>query len=224
MFEFSEASLLALFTEYAYQPGYVYSFVVLFMFASSFGLPIPEELVLISAGLVAHIAQDPVAYPPPYPGAIGVHVGTLAIICFWAVFISDMLVFFIGKYFGVRLIKSSFFREKMDGNIFQKVNIWFQKYGAFACGIFRFIPGLRFMGHMSCGLLGIPPSKFILIDGTAVLISVPTQVYFVATYGDIVLGRFKEFKMLVLIIICAVILFWILKKIFRKYLSNSEAK
>ena len=156
------------------------------MLASSFGLPIPEELVLVTAGLVAHIATDQVAHPPPYPEAVGVNVLTLAVVCFFAVFLSDLLVFLIGKYFGVKIIKSEFFLRRVDGDIFQKVNKWFKKFGAFACGIFRFTPGLRFFGHMSCGLLGIPLSKFILIDGLAILISVPTQVYLVATYGNVV--------------------------------------
>lgn len=223
MMDFSEASLLAFFTNYAYQPAYVYTFVVLFMFASSFGLPIPEELVLITAGLVAHVAHDTVAYPPPYPGAMGVDVTTLAIVCFFAVFLSDLLVFLLGKYFGVTLIKSSFFRNKIDGTIYQKINGWFTKYGALSCGIFRFVPGLRFVGHMSCGLLGISPSKFILIDGAAILVSVPTQVYFVATYGNIVLERIRDFKIIVLFIITAVLIFFISKKILKKIFSRYEA-
>lgn len=216
MFEFSEASLLAFFTEYAYRPGYVYAFVTLFMLASSFGLPIPEELVLITAGLVAHIATDKVAHPPPYPEAVGVDVLTLSIVCFFAVFLSDLLVFLIGKYFGVKIIKSDFFRRKVDGNIFQKVNEWFRKYGALSCGIFRFTPGLRFFGHMSCGLLGIPISKFILIDGAAILISVPTQVYFVATYGNVVLEKIRDFKYFVLILAAAALVFYVLKKLIKK--------
>lgn len=220
MFGFTEASLLALFTEYAYQPFYVYSFVILFMFASSFGLPIPEELVLVSAGLVAHIAQDPVTYPPPYGGANGVNVLTLTIVCFCAVFLSDLLVFLIGKYFGVKILKSNFFSSRIDGKVFQKVNLWFQKYGAYACGVFRFLPGLRFIGHMSCGLLGISPAKFILIDGAAILISVPTQVYFVALYGDIILDRFKDFKLFGLLTIVLIFLVYTSKKLF----LNSEGK
>ena len=215
MFEFSEASLLTFFTEYAYRPGYVYAFVTLFMLASSFGLPIPEELVLITAGMVAHIASDKVSHPPPYPDAIGVDILTLSIVCFFAVFLSDLLVFLIGKYFGVKIIKSDFFLKKVDGSIFQKVNEWFRKYGALSCGIFRFTPGLRFFGHLSCGLLGISIRKFILIDGSAILISVPTQVYFVATYGNVVLEWMKELKFFILIVGSVVLATFIIKKIIK---------
>lgn len=216
MFDFSQASLINLFSEYAYQPMYVYSLIVLFMFASSFGLPIPEELVLITAGLVAHIAKDPITFPPPTSDAVGVDVTVLSMVCFFSVFLSDLTVYLIGKYFGAKLIKTKYFSEKLNGKVFDTINQWFKRYGGFACGIFRFIPGLRFAGHMSCGLMGIPLSKFILIDGGAALISVPTQVYFVATYGDIVLDRFKEFKIAILVLILISIIFYFSKKFLKR--------
>lgn len=216
MFEFSEASLLAFFSQYAYQPMYVYGFIVCFMLASSFGLPVPEELVLISAGLVAHMALMPDKYPPPYPGAEGVNVVTLCIVSFVAVLFSDCLVYFIGKFFGGRIIKTKFFQKQVAGDGFNKINTFFQKYGGWACGIFRFTPGLRFPGHLSCGLLGIPVWKFLLIDIIAAGFSVPTQVYFVATYGDVILDKLAEFKIIVLGIAGVVLIAWLIRKVYLK--------
>ena len=216
MFEFSHESLLAFFSQYAYQPMYVYGFIVCFMLASSVGLPVPEELVLISAGLVAHMAMMPDKYPPPYPGAEGVDVITLCIVSFLAVLFSDSLVYFIGKFFGGRIIKTKFFQKQVAGDGFNKINTFFQKYGGWACGIFRFTPGLRFPGHLSCGLLGIPVWKFLLIDIIAAGFSVPTQVYFVATYGDVILDKLAEFKMIVLGIAAVVLVAWLIRKVYLK--------
>lgn len=94
------------------------------------------------------------------------------------------------------------------------------KYGSLACGIFRFTPGLRFAGHMSCGLLGISPWKFCLIDGFAALISVPTQIIFVATYGNVVLENIKEFKLFALITLSALLGVYMIKKVIKKKLSK----
>jgi len=214
--EFNEASLMAFFSQYAYQPSYVYGFIILFMFASSFGLPIPEELTLISAGLVAYMAKNPALFPPPYPGAEGVDTLTLSVVCFLAVFVSDLVVYFIGKFFGGIIVKTRFFKNQVEGNGYQKINSWFQKYGGWACGIFRFTPGLRFPGHLSCGLLGIPLWKFCLIDGTAALLSVPTQVYFVSTYGDVILEKIRVFKTYLLIGVGVLFVLWLLKKVYKK--------
>ena len=217
--EFSEAGLMNFFAPFAYQPGQVYTFVILFMFASSFGLPIPEELTLISVGLVANMAHHPEKFPPPFAGAEGVNVVTLCIVCFLAVFVSDLVVYLIGRFFGARIIKTKFFQKQVAGAGYDKINSWFQRFGGWACGIFRFTPGLRFPGHMSCGLLGIPLWKFCAIDGLAALISVPTQVYFVATYGQVVLGYLGEFKMYLMMAAAIAFVIWAGRRI---YLKNTK--
>ena len=214
--DFSEAGLLAYFSEFAYQPYKVYGLIALFMLASSFGLPVPEELVLVTAGLVGYMASDPENYPPPFEGAIGVNITTLAMVCFFAVFLSDLLVYLIGKFFGGNLIKTSFFQKRIQGKFFEQINDWFKKYGGWACGIFRFTPGLRFTGHLSCGLLGVPLWKFVLIDGLAALVSVPTQIIVVSAYGDIVLDKMRDFKIGVLIVILIMCLVYVSKRLLRQ--------
>lgn len=216
MMEFNEAGLMAFFAQYAYEPMYVYGFIVIFMFASSFGLPVPEELTLVSAGLVAFMAKNPDLFPPPYEGAVGVDTFTLAIVCFLAVFFSDLTVYMIGKFFGGKIIKTKFFQKQVAGEGFNKINSWFQKYGGWACGIFRFTPGLRFPGHMSCGLLGISVWKFMAVDGLAALISVPTQVYFVSTYGNVIIDKMREFKLVVAAVLGVLILVWLIRKVYMK--------
>lgn len=214
--EFTQQALMNFFGQYAYQPHYVYGFITLFMFASSFGFPVPEELVLISAGLVAYMAQNPQKFPPPFEGAEGVNIITLSLVCFFSVFISDFVVYLIGKFFGAKIIKTKFFQKQVAGKGYDRINSWFQKYGGLACGIFRFTPGLRFPGHMSCGLLGIPAWKFITIDGFAALISVPTQVYFVSKYGEVILVKVAEFKKYVGIALLIALVIWLIRKIYQK--------
>lgn len=211
--EFNEAYFMAFFAQYAFEPMYVYAFVCVFMFAASFGLPIPEEIVLISAGLVAHAARTT---PPPYPGAQGVDTLTLCIVAFVAVFGSDFVVYSIGKLFGRKIIKTKFFQKQVAGNGWDRINSWFQKYGGWACGIFRFTPGLRFPGHLSCGLLGIPAWKFIAVDGTAALLSVPTQIYLVAMYGNVILQKLAQFKIYLLIGAGIALVAWGIRKVYLK--------
>jgi membrane protein DedA with SNARE-associated domain len=215
--ELNEAYFMAFFAKYAFEPAYVYGFIIVFMLAASFGLPIPEEVTLISAGLVAHSARTT---PPPYPGAEGVDTITLCIVAFLAVFGSDFLVYGIGKVFGTRIIKTKFFQKQVAGDGFNTINLWFQKYGGWACGIFRFTPGLRFPGHLSCGLLGIPAWKFVAVDGLAALLSVPTQIYFVSKYGDVILGKLTQFKLYLLYIAGAVFIIWGVRKLYLKYVRR----
>lgn len=217
----TDASIIEFFSGYAYQPVFVYMFIVMFMTASSFGLPIPEEMTLISAGLVAYMARNPGKFPPPTPSSEGVDLITLSVICFVAVLGSDMVVYFLGRFFGGKLLKTKFFTSKSGQERFNKINNVYQKYGHWACGLFRFTPGIRFPGHMSCGMMGIPLWKFVTIDGFAALISVPTQVIMVALYGEVILSKIREFKMYLAIILGIVVLFWLGKRLIG-YIKNKR--
>lgn len=212
-----DGSIVDFFASYAYQPYFVYGFIVLFMTASSFGLPIPEEMTLVSAGLVAYMAKNPDQFPPPYPGAEGVNLVILSVVCFVAVLGSDVFIYFLGKFFGRKIIKTKFFNKRIGEDRFNKINKVFKKYSYWACGLFRFTPGVRFPGHLSCGLMGIPLWQFMLIDGLAALVSVPTQVLLVANYGDVILEKIKQFKMALGAIILIVVIIWISKKLITYY-------
>ena len=196
-----EQQILQWLSAFAYHPLELYALVVVFMLMSGFGLPIPEELVLISTGLIAFAGSRPDLFPPPHPGAAVVDPYVLAGVCFFAVFFSDMLVFAIGRYFGKKLAARGWFTKWLDADKNPKLVAVREKYGIWACGIFRFTPGLRFPGHLSCGALGIPYWKFIAIDGGAALFSVPTQVILVALYGEAMLASLKQFKMVFLAVL-----------------------
>lgn len=221
---FQNLNLVEFFQEYAYNPTAVYSFIILFMTASSFGLPIPEEMTLVSAGLVAYMAMHPDKFPPPSPDAEGVNLTLLSIICFLAVLGSDILIYFIGRLFGPKIVKSKFFNKQIGPKNYEKINKLFMKYSHWACGLFRFTPGVRFPGHMTCGLMGVPLWKFIAIDGGAALISVPTQVLLVAFYGEVILAKIKEFKLILISLIGIAILFVLLRKLYFKIREKQSDK
>ena len=137
-----------------------------------------------------------------------------------AVLGSDILIYFLGKTFGRRIVQSNFFNKRISQERFNKINNVFNKYSHWACGLFRFTPGVRFPGHLSCGIMGVPLWKFVLIDGAAALISVPTQVLLVAYYGEVILSKIKEFKIAVGIIILALLAFWIMKRLYQMFATK----
>jgi membrane protein DedA with SNARE-associated domain len=196
--------------DYAYQPAWVYFFLVLMMLLSSIGLPIPEEVTLVSVGILAYMGANPDKFPPPYPGATYVHAPTAAALAFCAVLCSDFLIYSFGRFFGVKIFDWPPVKKIITEESRLKIENWTRKYGALACGIFRFTPGLRFPGHLACGMVKFPAWQFGLVDGIAALISVPTQILLLAHFGDEILGAFKQFKfiILVLLLVGAIVYFY----------------
>lgn len=200
------------FVHFAYQPNLVYALVIGLMFASSFGLPLPEEVTIISASLTAFMATHPEKYPPPNLDAIGVNPYTLAAVCLFSVFISDYVIYWIGSFFGDKLLKHPRWKKRLEGSSFKRVQKWIHEYGTLAPCIFRFTPGLRFPGHMMCGAIGLPRWKFILVVGIAAALTVPTQVILISLYGEVILNVLSKIKMLALAAgLVALIIYVVLK-------------
>jgi membrane protein DedA with SNARE-associated domain len=200
---FSENEILLWFSQYAYQPLPVYSAIVIISILASFGLPVPEEVMLVSVGMVCYMGSRPDLFPPPYAGAEPLNVYLTATIAFFAVFLADVLVFWLGRRYGPRILTTKFM-QKFAGPM-EKAGEWTKRYGAFAAGLFRFTPGLRFPGFFSCGTLGLAWWKFLLVDGFAALISVPSQVLLVAYFGEEILSSFKQFKIVFFSVIAILI-------------------
>ncbi len=180
----------------SYQPWAVYGAICGFMLLSAFGLPLPEEVILISAGFVGHMALFP-AIPHP-PGASVVNVHVLASVALLAVLGSDFLIYALGKHFGPSLFRQRWFQRVVSPDRLVKVRGWMQKYGYWPVIVFRFTPGVRFPGHLMCGAMGLSPWKFLAVDLVAALLSVPTQIYFVSYYGREILHYFKTAKLFLL--------------------------
>ncbi len=195
------------FTIYAYQPEIVYLSVIGLMLLSGFGLPLPEEVVIISSSLLAFMALHPHLYPPPEPGLRGVDVYMLAAVCFFAVLFSDFVVFQLGRTFG----HTSMFQSMVNPRLFRRARFWTTKYGALMVGVFRFIPGIRFPGHLACGALGISPWKFLLVDTLVVILVIPTQVFLIAFFGEDILAFMKKYKLYIAGIVAVVVLYIIFK-------------
>lgn len=213
------------FNHMAYQPYMVYALVIGLMFASSFGLPLPEEVTIISASLTAFMATHPYKYPPPYPGAEGVNPYTLAVICLIAVFVSDYLIFWIGSYFGDKLIKHPRWKKRFEGKSFKRVQKWIHEYGTLAPFIFRFTPGLRFPGHMMCGAIGLPRWKFVLVVGLAAAITVPTQVILISYYGEVILDLLGRIKIVAIgLAVIATLVYFLVKWRKKKLASNASSE
>lgn len=215
--EFANEPIFLWMSQYAYQPGMVYAALVGMMLLSSVGFPLPEEVTLISVGILAFMGANPQHFPPPYEGAPVVEVHWAALIAFASVVGSDFLIYGIGRIYGRKLLYHPRVSKLVPETQMERVEEWTHKYGAYACGIFRFTPGLRFPGHLASGMMRYPAWKFLAIDGVAALISVPTQIYLLAHYGETILTKLKQFKLVLLAVLALVLIYFLIKKVRQRW-------
>ena len=218
----ADERIFQILSAYAYSPLYVYLAIVGMMLLSSVGLPIPEEVTLISVGILAFMGSHPHLFPPPFDGAPVVNVHVAAWVSFFAVLGSDTLIYFLGRVYGRRAVTHPRVQKFVSPESFAKVENWTKKYGIYAVAMFRFTPGVRFPGHIACGMLRLPLWKFLTVDGAAALLSVPTQVYLIALYGETILSKLQEFKYILACVLAVAFLFVGLRWLYRRYRSQPQ--
>lgn len=199
-------------SQYAYQPTMVYFLIVAMMIASGFGFPLPEEVTIVSVGILAYMGAHPDIFPPPFPGAPVVNGVEAAIITSVAVLLADNLVFFIGRTFGRKVMKSRPFAHFFNGPVMTRVSGIVTKYGKFAAFVFRFTPGIRFPAHLFMGMSKFSWPMFSVIDGFAIVISVPTQILLIDHFGEPILRVLSLVKFYLLGAIGIIALYFAIRK------------
>ena len=189
------ALLETLFTQY----GYIAVFVVLIL--CGMGIPIPEDITLITGGVVAGL------------GYANVH--TMVIVGFLGVMVGDGLMFAAGKIFGHRILRFRPIARIMTPRRYAQVQEKFDRYGNGVLFIARFLPGLRMPIYISAGISKkISYFRFFMMDGLAASLSVPIWVYlgnYSAENIDWLMTKVHQFQILVIIAMmmgAALIAFW----------------
>ncbi|MEP0844680.1 MAG: DedA family protein [Phycisphaerae bacterium] len=144
--------------------------VFLVLLACGLGLPLPEDVPLLTSGVLVHkeLASLWVMIPIAMLGVLG----------------GDCVLFFVGRRFGHRVVKLWFFRRVVNPSRLLMAEGLFQRHGIKIVFIGRFLPGLRPMIFMAAGVLKVPFRVFIGVNGLAACISVPTLVVLGKVFGN----------------------------------------
>jgi membrane protein DedA with SNARE-associated domain len=191
----------------------VYVGVVVMMLASGFGLPIPEEIYIVSVGVIAYMGAHPDLFPPPFPGAPVVNGYEAATVTLFAVIFADFLVFTLGRVFGRKIMARPRFQKIFTESVMDRINRWVKKYGILAAFIFRFTPGVRFPAHIALGMLNFSAWQFVLVDSLAALISVPTQILLIYHFGEPILHALHKFKLVIGGALVAILLIYLIRRL-----------
>ena len=186
--------------------SYAYVFMFVILLACGFGLPIPEDIILITGGILSA------------RGVCDVYITFL--VTFLGVMIGDGTVFSIGKMFGPKLKPTRFYKAILPPHREETVRGWFQKHGEKVIFFARFAPGLRTPLFMTAGMYRVPYWKFLAFDGFAALISVPFWIWLGFVFGSNLelLGKkiheaqFGLYGVLALILVGMIGLFFLKKK------------
>ena len=153
--------------------GYVFVFLVLVL--CGFGLPMPEDVVLVTGGVLAWLSSDlesvSLAGMFQDPGLLAMVVVGLG-----GILAGDSVIFWAGRRFGHRVADFRPLRRIITPEKLELVEKKVRTRGNVVVMFARFIPGLRAPTYFTVGHARLPYWKFLVFDGAAALISAPLWV------------------------------------------------
>ena len=192
--------LIGFFTEYGY-------WAVLFvLIICGFGVPIPEDITLVSGGVIAGL----------YPESVNSHL--MLLVSMIGVLAGDSTMYWLGRIYGIKILRFRPMRKIVTLQRLRMVRKKFSQYGNRVLFVARFLPGLRAPIYMVSGITRrVSYTRFVLIDFCAAIISVPIWVYLGelgAKNLDWLHAQIQKGQMViyVLIALLALFLFWKWKK------------
>lgn len=185
--------------------NYGYAAVFLVLLLCGFGLPIPEDITLVSGGVIAGLYAD-----------INPHL--MLLVSLAGVIVGDSIMYWLGRIYGSKILRFRPMKKLITLQRLRLVREKFAKYGNWVLFIARFLPGLRAPIYVVSGITKkISYTRFVLIDLLAASISVPIWIYlghFGALNRDWLQNQIEKGQMIVWIIVFLVISF-VLWKWFR---------
>ena len=184
--------------------------------ACGLGLPLPEDVALITGGYLAGKG------PPVGVGSLPlmIFVGLLGIL------IGDSIIFKAGATYGEALLQTRIGRH-IPGEKIERIIGLFERHGPKFIMMARFLPGVRAVTYFVAGSTGVPYWKFLLYDGIAACASAPGWVMLGYWAGKNRMLRkawqyAKEVQIGVIGLILAILILWIAFSLIRRRLRRNQ--
>jgi len=138
-----------------------YPALLLILVTASLGVPIPEDIPLIAAGVLLKTHAG-----------IATWWGTIAVALI-GIMCGDLVLYSIGRWWGADVVNHRSVSWMITPQRFARVARQFRRRGAWYCFAGRFIMGVRAVMCMTAGATRFPYWRFFLADLAGALLSVP---------------------------------------------------
>ena len=163
---------------------FTYPGVFLVLLGTGLGVPIPEELPIVIAAMMARWEVM------HWAGALGS--------CLGGVLAGDMLLYWMGRHFGRRILEWPAARRILTPEREARVMEAYHRHGLKFVVMARLVMGLRAAAFLTAGVVRVPFLRFVVVDVAAVLVSVPLAfglAYAVADSVVVALARVQEMQL-----------------------------
>ena len=142
-----------------------YPVLLLVLVGASLGVPIPEDVPLIAAGVI--LAHQP---------GVATWAGTLSM-ALLGIMCGDVVLYVLGKRWGPEACQHRWVNWLITPERLERMASNFNRYGMWMCFFGRFFMGVRAAMCITAGVTRLPFWRFLLADLGGALVSIPLFVW-----------------------------------------------
>lgn len=153
--------------------GFLVELILWFAFLASagFGNPIPEEVMLVSAGVrTSQMSAD-----------FGLFRWLMVPVCFAGAVTSDVILYALGFFFGGKLLRWRFMRRLAPAEKQERIRENLDRYGMLIFVVGRLVPGIRTTMFLTAGATRLSLFRFVVADGAGAVVGV--SIFFFLGYA-----------------------------------------
>jgi membrane protein DedA with SNARE-associated domain len=129
------------------------------LFGAGLGLPIPEEIPILAAGVLA--AEGVVRWWIALP------------VCLFGVLSGDCVLYWVGRHWGEHILDWRIVRWVLSREREERLKAAYHRHGVKIVFTARHIVGVRAAAFLTAGIVRLPFGRFLAVDGGAALIGIP---------------------------------------------------
>lgn len=176
---------------------YWYYFVFVWLIAAGIGLPVPEEIPVVTGGVLVGHRENELRWWIMLP------------VCIAGVVISDGLLYGIGRAWGPRLLRYRWIRTRiLPPERLDRIEDNFRHYGVTILLFARFLPAIRSPIFITAGIMRVPFSRFLLADGLYAIPGVSLLFFLGCWFTDQfmdVIGRLENYRPFIVVVVLAAV-------------------
>lgn len=158
--------------------------ILALLLGGCFGLPIPEDIALVWAGILVHDEAN---------------IFVMAIVCYFGILLGDILIFRAGRLAGPSLLKKRWIRSRIGSEKLQTLRAKLDSRAFVTVLIARHLFYLRTATFLVCGAVRMRFWRFLVADAIAALLTVPLMMglgYLFAEHQDVLFTALGKVKLI----------------------------
>ena len=183
------------------------------LLGAGLGIPIPEEIPVVAAGVLAHegIVRWWIALP----------------LCLGAILGGDTALYWVGHHWGEHILDWRVVRYVLTPEREERFKAGYRRHGVKIVFAARHLAGVRAAAFLTAGIARVPFAQFLAVDAAAALMGVPLSfglAFFFADQIERLLSDVHRVERWLAIAAVAVLAGWLAIVVFRRARRVTEGE